>query len=59
MLSLNKEKVAEKFRMNSEAYASVCNSCACGGTYSCSQTCKGCTDKNGNVQNVKQIYSKK
>ena len=56
---LNKKKVADKFNINSSVYASVCNSCACGGGISsCNTTCKGCKDKGENIKSVKKVYSK-
>lgn len=59
MLVLNKKKVSEKLKMDSKSYASVCNSCACGGgTSSCNTTCKGCKDKNQNVAEAKNAYNK-
>ena len=59
MLILDKKKMANKFNKNTEVYASVCNSCACGGgVSSCNTTCKGCKDKGDNIKSVKKIYSK-
>ena len=59
MLNLNKKKVAERLEMNSKIYASVCNSCACGGgTSSCNTTCKGCKDKGQNVSEAKKAFNK-
>lgn len=59
MLNLNLEKATEKLNMHSELYASVCNSCACGGgTSSCNTTCKGCKDKGQNIAEAKKAYSK-
>lgn len=58
MLGLDKKAMSEKFSISKEMYASVCNSCACGGgTASCNTTCKGCKDKNENIKEVKTIYS--
>ena len=59
MLEMNKTEVAEKFRIDAKAYASVCNSCACGGgTSSCNTTCKGCKDKSENIKLVKNVYAR-
>ena len=59
MKELNKEKIAKEFSINQQLYASVCNSCACGGgTASCNTTCKGCKDKGENIKEVRNIYKK-
>ena len=57
MKKLNKEKIAKNFSINQQLYASVCNSCACGGGISrCNTTCKGCKDKGENIKEVINIY---
>ncbi len=59
MITLNKNKVKSVLSFNADVTASVCNSCACGGGVgTCNTTCKGCKDKNENVKEVKEIYSK-
>lgn len=59
MLEMNKKEISKSFRVNTKNYASVCNSCACGGgVSSCNTTCKGCKDKNENIKSVKKVYAK-
>ena len=59
MLILDRDKISQKMNNNRTIYASVCNSCACGGGISsCNTTCKGCKDKNENVAEVRKAYTK-
>ncbi len=59
MRALDKEKIKSVLGATVENYASVCNSCACGGgTGSCNTTCKGCKDKSENIKEVKEVYKK-
>ena len=59
MIILNKNKIKNVIGATNENYASVCNSCACGGgTGSCNTTCKGCKDKSENISEVKKNYEK-
>ena len=59
MFMLNKKMAKKSLGVNSQSYASVCNSCACGGgTGSCNTTCKGCKDKGDNVAEARNAYNK-
>lgn len=59
MKKMNRKQAAEKLDMSSKLYASVCNSCACGGgTASCNTTCKGCKDQGQTIKEAKKVYSK-
>lgn len=59
MRVLDKQRVKSVVGVTAENYASVCNSCACGGgTGSCNTTCKGCKDKSENISEVREVYKK-
>lgn len=59
MKFLDKKEVKKQVYQSSAVYASVCNSCACGGgSGTCNTTCKGCKDKNENLKEVRSIYGK-
>lgn len=59
MKVLDKQRVKNVVGATAENYASVCNSCACGGgTGSCNTTCKGCKDKSENIKEVREVYKK-
>jgi hypothetical protein len=59
MKTLDKNAIKKQVVSSSRNYASVCNSCACGGGVgSCNTTCKGCKDKNENIKEVRNVYEK-
>lgn len=59
MKILDKNAIKKQAVPTNEIYASVCNSCACGGGVgSCNTTCKGCKDKNENIKEVRNVYEK-
>ncbi len=57
MLLLDKKEVVKNYEISKKQYASVCNSCACGGGLgTCNSTCKGCKDKGENIKEIRDIY---